>query len=450
MKQSCKRLALAAALAALAASPLAHAAAPAPAEEVDPLSLQSAPEPGAKTGAAGDTDPLALQSAAEPVAKAPERSLRVFGELAVGRIARRYDLGAADLRRASIDANWSYKPAPGWRLVLSDRLDDLHPVDQGSRATLNSLREAYASWQDEAGRNVVEFGRINVRNGPAYGYNPTDFLRDGALRSVTTVDPLALRENRLGAVMVRAQRLWTGGSASIALVPKVASSPSDKSLSLDVGATNHRDRMLLTLGVQPTDKVSGQLLAYTQRGVGTQLGASMTALLSDAAVGFVEWSGGRDQLPATTPLVEPGRRNANRLATGLTYTTAARLSLTAEVEYNGFAADRGAFARLGSVGPLGVETYLVDAQRRQDNASRKAYLLYATQQGGLGKNIDVTGLIRVNGDDHSRLAWIEIRHHWPKLDLALQWQHAGGRAISEYGVLPERQIWQLLVAYYFH
>ena len=46
-------------------------------------------------------------------------------------------------------------------------------------------------------------GRINVRNGAALGYNPTDFFRSGALRSVVSIDPNSLRENRLGTVMLR-------------------------------------------------------------------------------------------------------------------------------------------------------------------------------------------------------------------------------------------------------
>lgn len=400
---------------------------------------------------ADDSDALSLQSAPEPEQKAPDRPMRVFVELAAGRIGQRFGLGPADLRRASLDFSATAKPAAGWRLVLSDRLDDMHPVDPGARATLNSLREAYASWQDDAGQSVVEFGRINVRNGPAYGYNPTDFLRDGAVRAATTADPLSLRENRLGTVMLRAQRVWGSSSAAIALIPKMTTSPSNEGGSLDLGATNGRDKVLVTFSAQPSDKVSGQILAFAQRGIGTQWGANVTALLSDAAVGFAEWTSGRDRsLWASAPVSSPAVNNRNRLSAGLTYSTPWKLSVTAELEYNGFAIDPRRWAQFPASGGLdAAQSYLVDAQARQDNASRKSYLLYLTQHGGPWKNIDITGLIRVNADDHSRFGWLEVRRHWASIDLAAQWQVSSGRTFSEFGAMPSRQALQLMVAYYY-
>jgi hypothetical protein len=400
---------------------------------------------------ADDADALSLQSAPEAEQKAPERPVRAFAELAAGRINQRFGLGSAELRRASVDFNASAKPAAGWRLVLSDRLDDLHPVDPGSRATLNSLREAFASWQDDAGQGVVEFGRINLRNGPAYGYNPTDFLRDGAVRAVTTADPLSLRENRMGTVMLRAQRMWAGGSASIALMPKLANAPSNDGGSLDLGATNGRAKLLASISLQPTERLSGQILAFAQRGIGAQWGANMTALLSDSTVAFAEWTTGRD-LSVLTPALGGSSASAtrNRASAGLTYTSPWKLSVTAEFEYNGFAVDPRRWSQWGALGGTdAAQSYLVDAQRRQDNASRKAYLLYVTQHGGPWKNVDITGLLRFNGDDHSRFGWIEVRHHWTSVDLAVQWQISSGRAFSEYGVVPARQALQLMAAYFF-
>ena len=45
---------------------------------------------------------------------------------------------------------------------------------------------------------VLTFGPpFNLRFGPGYGYNPTDFFRDGSLRVLTTADPFALHEIRL-------------------------------------------------------------------------------------------------------------------------------------------------------------------------------------------------------------------------------------------------------------
>ena len=55
----------------------------------------------------------------------------------------------------------------------------------------------------------------------------------------------------------------------------------------------------------------------------------------------------------------------------------------------------------------------------------------------------------MNAGDRSQLAWVELRRHWSNFDLALQMQRNIGRITSEYGVLPDRRVLQLLATYYF-
>ena len=400
------------------------------------------------------TDDAALDlvpAASDTPKKANERALRLFVEVAAGRLSQRYGSATEDARRASIDLNWEYRPSPQWRAVLSDRLDDVHPVDAGSRSTLNSLREAFIGWQDEAGQLAFDLGRVNVRHGPGYGFNPTDYFRDGASRAVTTADPLALRENRLGTAMFRVQRLWNGGNVSLTLAPKLRDGPSNDSFSVDLGATNHADRALLATSLQASDKFSLQAFAFHERHKGLQLGANATALVSDSLVAFAEWSGGKDH-DLLSAAFDPVAKvvNRQRATVGMTYTTPSKLALTAEFEYNGFALDKKQWQQ--AVAARGVEQlgdYLYVVQQRQDIASRKAVLLYASQRDAGVKNLDVTGLVRYNAEDHSRFVWAEARYHWPRFDLALQWQANLGRAESEYGAVPGKRLIQLLGAFYF-
>jgi hypothetical protein len=93
--------------------------------------------------------------------------------------------------------------------------------------------------------------------------------------------------------------------------------------------------------------------------------------------------------------------------------------------------------------------YLLQAQRLQDQVPRHAFLVYATQKDVGIKNLDLTAFLRVNLVDQSRLAWVELRHHWPNFDLAFQLQQNIGRSTSEYGILPDRRVIQLLGSYYF-
>jgi len=405
--------------------------------------------------AADDGDALKLESAPAESVPSGARDTKIFLEGAVGNSSRRYQLGRQDIGRVSLDFSYTARLGNGLRAVFSDRIDHLYPNVAGSDSTINSLREAYISWQSEEGSTVVEFGRINLRYGPAYGYNPTDFFRDGSLRVLTTANPLALRENRLGSVMLRAQRLWTDGSLSVALSPKLANRPSLDGWSLDLGSTNNKDRALVALGTQFSQRVSTQLLAYKVDGLSTTLGASVTALLSDAATAQLEWSRGSEpDLFSRALALSSSSATRNRFAGGVTYTTVGKLSVTAEYQYNGFALGQRDWDNLTAIAPPGQlvspkVAYLVEAQRLQELAPRQAVLIYVTQKDLFLKDLDLTAFLRVSVSDSSRLAWVELRRHWPRFDLAFQLQQSIGRITSEYGILPDRRVIQLLGTYYF-
>jgi hypothetical protein len=398
-----------------------------------------------------DTDALLLESESAPVATPDAgKDTQLYLEGMMGAAAQRYQADKRDLWRASLDFSHTARLGAGWRAVISDRVDRIYPADPGADATVNSLREAYVSWQPQSGKAVMELGRVNLRHGPAYGYNPTDFFRDGSLRTLTSADPFALRQNRLGVAVLRGQGLWSDGSISLAYAPKLAERPNPDGWNLDLGSTNNRDRGVMTLNTQMSQRVSTQLLAYAQQDMSPTLGASLTALLSDAAVGHIEWSRGSEPDLLSRALASPGPSDArNRFAGGITYTTLGKLSITAEYQYNGFALSQSDWAALGSTAPAIQMAYLREAQRRQELASREAYLVYVTQKSLFLKNLDLTAFVRVNAGDHSQLAWLELRHHWSRFDLAFQLQQHIGNAGSEYGLLPERTVTQILGRYYF-
>ena len=403
---------------------------------------------------AADADALGLESAPEAAAAPAATDTRMYIEGAIGNSSQRYQPNSVDTARASFDFSTTAEMGPGLRAVLSDRVDHLYPAPApGADATVNTLREAYLSWQPESRDTVLEFGRINLRYGPGYGYNPTDFFRDGGLRVVTTADPFALRENRQGSVMLRAQRLWSGGSLSVALSPKLADSPNAAGWNPDLGSTNNRNRALVALGTQWSQRVSSQLFLYKDAALSPAVGANMTALLSDAAVAHMELTRSKepDLLSRVLSLPSSSTSTRNRFVGGVTYTTSSKLSITAEYEYNGFALNQSNWAALGasSNAPASQLAYLGGALQLQDLASRQAYLIYVTQKSLWLKNLDLTAYLRLNPDDNSRLAWVELRHHWSKFDLTLQLQQNMGNAVSEFGVLPDRRLVQVLGTYYF-
>ena len=393
-------------------------------------------------------DALSLESA--PVEKVESsRDTKMFIEGAIVNNSQRYQSGSINTQRASFDLLHSRSLGTGLRAVLSDRVDVIHPAMPGTGSTVNSLREAYLSWQPGGGDTVLDFGRINVRSGPGYGYNPTDFFRDGSLRVLTSADPFALRQNRMGSVMLRGQRLWNGGSLSAAYSPKLADKPSADGWNLDLGSTNNRNRTLVTLGTQFSQSVNSQVMLYKEDGHSATLGAIMTALLSDAATAHLEWAHGSEPDLFSRALGVPTAAvTRNRLVGGITYTTLGKTSITAEYQYNGFGLNQSSWAALGAT-PGAQLVYLGEALRLQELAPRQAYLIYVAQKSLMFKDLDLTAYLRLNPGDDSRLAWVELRHHWPSFDLSLQLQQNIGNPSSEFGVLPDRRVVQLLGTYYY-
>src|SRR5260370_22875791 len=124
--------------------------------------------------------------------------------------------------RTSVDDIWQWKPIKSLSFTVSDRAN-LYVQDQQafiSRDTIrNNFREGYVTWEPHTSV-YVEAGRINVRNGAALGFNPTDFFKTRALVGQASLDPSVIRQNRLGTLMVRGQAISSGGSASVEVAPK--------------------------------------------------------------------------------------------------------------------------------------------------------------------------------------------------------------------------------------
>jgi len=394
------------------------------------------------------TDPLALQSA--PVEKAATAAnLKMFVEGALGEADRRQGLGSRGTGRVSLDGFYAGTLGAGLGATLSARLDNVHPASLGGDATVLSLREAYLSWHLNEGSTILDFGRINQRSGPGYGYNPTDFFRDGSLRVITSADPVVLRLNRLGTVMVRGQTLWTGGSLSIAYSPKITSLPSADGWSADFGATNNRNRLLVTLSTSLNPSTNLQALLYKDSSLSPTIGLNMSTLLSDAATGYFEWSHGREPDLQGRTLGLPGNLvTGSRLVAGGTYTTSFKTSFTAEYQYNRFGLSGAGFRQLAATSGAQL-AYVGEGLKLQDLAARQSVLLYVAQKDFITKDLDLTAYLQVNPADHSKLAWLELRRHWSKFDLTLQYQQNIGRSGSLFGTLPDRRLWQILGTYYF-
>ena len=437
--------------AAVLAGP-ACAVQPTPPTPPAPATPATTPTPATPPKPDTDLDALALAD------KAPDESGKAGDwqgalEVAMVRAAPRDGSAAYDDQRVALDLRLDKALAPGWRAVVSNRLDVFGRRTASGQHPVNTLKEASLSWQPTPER-IVDIGRINVRQGVATGYNPTDFFKLNAVRAITSADPDTLRKNRLGSVMLRGQTLWDSGSLSALYSPKLGKGPNDAPFALDAGATNDRERWMFALSQKLSQRVSPQFSLYGEQGGAPQLGMNLTTLLGDATVLNVEWSGGRtatwqaEMTAAGTGATGP-RRYANKVATGVTFTTRNKLSLTMEYEYNGWAPDLDGWASLRSDSLANYTRYRTLMRDRLELPTRHALFFYGTWQDAGLRNLNLTLMRRYNTDDHSGLAWAEARYHWKRADLAMQFQSNGGADRSEYGVLPDRRRRQMVASWYF-
>ncbi|HET9978245.1 MAG TPA: hypothetical protein VFQ20_12455 [Burkholderiaceae bacterium] len=404
-----------------------------------------------KAKEAKDDDALSLADQTPQAEKRAPTAWRAFGELAASRNSLR---GAADAQgeaRLSLDLRYDGTLAPGWRFVFSDRLDLARRDEAPRENNVNTLREGYLSWQASP-EFAVDVGRVNLRYGAAFGYNPTDFFKEGALRSIVSLDPPSLRENRQGTFVVQAQRLWAGSALSLAVSPDLGrDAPSDATWSLDTGATNPRNRWLLAASHKFGDAFNPQLLVYGGERTPTQVGLNLSALVGSSTVAFAEVASGRGLPLAAHALGAPGSEHSQRRASlGFTHTTPFNLALTVEAEYDGAAPTRTEWNALTAGQPLNALLLLAEAERRQDLPTRNALFMHARWQDAFTPGLDLSAFVRRDGETRSQTRWVEARYRWQRrFEFAAQWLHFAGTAGSAYGSMPITHSVQLSARAYF-
>ncbi len=410
-----------------------------------------------KAGAAlaDEQDESALSLADQtPTAAAHASNWRTFVEGAYGGATLPDGNQEQQNHRSSFDLLYDKSLAAGWRAVFADRLDMNWPAQVSDQNSINTIKDAYLSWQEQANR-IFDLGRINVHNGVAIGYNPTDYFRSGAVRSIVSVDPASLKENRQGSVMLRGQTLWAGGSITALYSPKLADQASNDGFNPDWGATNHQNRWLVAVSQKFSAGISPEFLVYKENDLPVQLGFNLTGLVSDSMVAYVEWSGGSSPSllsQALSQLALPHTDDVafrNRLSSGLTYTTANKMSLTAELEYGGGGLDQAGWDALARGSPLIYEQYRNSLQIAQEAPTKRAVFFYGLWQDALINHLDLSALERIDAVDYSRMSWLEARYHLDRAEFALQWQRNSGQRVSDFGAAPQLQSWQVVLRYYF-
>jgi len=393
-----------------------------------------------------DLDALSLADKATDAAAPPAaRPWRLFLEGAAGQGKLRGTGSDFSLYRGSIDFRYDDHLAPQLRLVFSDRLDGIDSDGVPPGDNVNTLREAYLSWS-RTDDQIFDLGRVNIRNGAAVGFNPTDWFKANALRTVVNPDPAVLRENRQGTVVLQAQQLWERASLTAAVSPKLARSADSATFALNAGATNPSNRYLVAGSYKLSDKFTPQLLVFGGDDDPVQVGLNLSGLVGDAVVAFGEFTAGRGKSLVAEALNQPeANANQQRAAVGLTYTTGFNLSLTAEAEYNNAAPKGDQWSLLPAPAQQQV---LATAQALQDLPTRGQWFLYASWKDAFVQRLALSGFLRQDMQTASRALWLEGRYAWQRAELALQWQGFAGSPGTVYYAVPQQQTLQLILRLY--
>lgn len=361
---------------------------------------------------------------------------------------------ARNAQRVSLDMRWD-TPLAGrlsqdWRLVLSNRFDNRFSHGFSRSRGVNSLREAYLTYQ-LAPRTLIDAGRVNTRYGVALGSNPTDFLGRGTVRSVISADPETLRNNRLGNAMVRLQQFWDKAAVTAIVSPKLSGSPSDDSASLDWGASNPRDRLLLVGSYRFAENLNPQVLYFQESHRSPQIGLNLSRVLSRSTLAYLEWAGGRQAFSWQTGLPENRQDVAwrNRASAGVTWTGENRLTLRFEGHYNGSADNKRAMSFLSAMPPSAAGQSGSSAQQALDWMTPRRSALVQAYWKDVVDQYDLNLIWQRDLQRQKNMGFAELRRHIGPVDVAMQWQKIYAvETETEYRVRPDRR-WQLSVSYYF-
>lgn len=256
--------------------------------------------------------------------------------------------------RAVVEGNLPLGERASFRLnaALNFTVDNDDDVTLEDNLRLD-LREAYLLF--DASPFTFELGRINIRNGTAAGFNPTDFFRAPDTERRPNLDPSEARLNRLGVVAARAGYLWESGAASLTYAPEITDGDDwlhDRDIwGLHLGSTNPEERVLLSLTQTIVEGISPELFVLWEDD-DTTLGLGVSASIGESWIVYGEWSRGpglnlldgaltrvRDTGTLTPPLAAAfgdgdGEQDIDRVALGFSYTSPGNLIATFEYHYN--------------------------------------------------------------------------------------------------------------------
>ncbi|MGD0886766.1 MAG: hypothetical protein ABSA46_18140 [Thermodesulfovibrionales bacterium] len=368
--------------------------------------------------------------------------------------------------RTSLDLDYKWQLDERTQFSLSDRLNGYEgntiPFPSNGSAR-NDFREALLSYEVFPG-TYLEAGRINLKNGIALGYNPTDFFKTRTMVDIVSIDPSALKEDRLGTVMIEGQRIWVNGSLTLAFAPKLENETPllltpTASFNPLFGQTNSSNRFLASLSYDIAALNPQALIFFDD--IGTHVGMSLSRVMSSSVVAYVEWAGvseanltnravafGKNtgSLPIRAPVVPQSNSSVtfqNDLALGFSWTDSSKLTINLEYHYHqsGFdGADFNHWILLGSANSsLAAEVWFIReyAVDQQEPLMQQELFIRFDYPDVIPSKLNLGAVAFISPYDGSVLAQASAQYFLSrKLTLGAYLSGALGSLSSEKGSLP--------------
>ncbi|WP_370467210.1 hypothetical protein [Caballeronia sp. BR00000012568055] len=392
---------------------------------------------------------LADTSAAESAAPSAPRPWKFFVQDAMREGAYR-DAPSSLRNQASLGLIYQQSFGSSVGVKFSGRFDRFDPLSSAAASTRDetTIREAYATWNITPLANA-DAGRIDVRNGAGFGYNPTDYFKAGAVDIDVSPDPQSRRTNRLGTVGVRAQRLWDSGSVQMLFSPRLASrsEPGNPYASSDFQRTNGVNRWLFVGTQRVSATVQPQMLVYGEEGQQPQVGVNVSAVLARPLVAYAEWSGGRHASLAGEAAGQHDDAFRARSAVGASWTTPLDLTLIAEFQHSGAGSTPSQWRALQSGNTAAWGTAVQSSVTAQELPTRYGGFLMGIWRNAGMRRLDASGFMQLD-QGGGKQVWLELRRHFDRFDVALQLQKQSGPSWDRYGAMRESRSVQVQAQFF--
>jgi hypothetical protein len=376
--------------------------------------------------------------------------------------------------RTSLDIDYNLQLNQWLKISLSDRLNgyvgNMIPFPSNESAG-NDFREAFLTFEPFP-MTYLEAGRINLKNGTALGYNPSDFFKTQSSVNIASIDPSAQKENRLGTVMIEDQQIWDNGSLTLAFAPKLQNETQLQTTSISgfnplFGQTNYTNRFLASLSYDIAN-MNPKALIFIDN-IGAHIGLSLSKVISSSVIAYAEWAGvteaditnraltkNTQTLPIGT-MIQSNTSAAfqNDLAIGASWTSSSKLTINLEYHYHQSGLNEGDFNRwisLGSSNSTMAEVYWFIRQyaaQQQEPLMQHEFFALFDYPDVIQSKLNLDAVAFISPYDGSILAQESVSYFISrKMTLGVFISESLGSLLSVYGSLPSIMSMALRVVWY--